>query len=565
MAGGLLQIIAYGAQDMYLTNNPQITFFKTVYRRHTNFSIESFEYGLLDDPNFGSKNSVTISRNGDLISKIYLRVVINKVIPKEGERFAWVRRLGHALLDYVQLTIGGAMIDRMYGAWLDVWYELVTRKKDNQLGLRKMLGDIEQLTELNEKPKPEYTLFIPLKFYFNRHWGLALPMIGIQYHQVSLDFVFIEREKLIVVNKKFSDVSGRINMIDVSILVDYIFLDKTERRRFGINGHEYLIEQVQFDGEEGIENSLKKMRLAFSYPVKEIVWFMKNGIYTSGKEFLCYSHKDDWTDEILKCAKQIIRDSIILRMGVITEIDAYGNEIIVSPPEDPPSDGDWEEFEAGSEGVTANGKITVINQSMNNSLWVNTDSLIVDGYSLTDKISATIEVFSDGDEDIIKILDVSTTLNARDFSITMDRFNDTRIASDNIIVRQFTNYGVWIDGNINPIAYSMLEQNDQERFPKRDSDFFNYLQPEMHHSNTPSDGINIYSFALFPEEHQPSGTSNFSKIENIFLNLWLEDKSQLPGLPSIDLLDKQSIIYVFAFNYNVLRVISGLAGLAYNS
>ncbi len=563
MAGGLLQIIAYGAQDMYLTNDPQITFFKTVYRRYTNFSIESFEHTIQDNPNFGTKNTIIIPRNGDLVSKMYLKVIVDKVVPNEGEKFAWVRRLGHALIRSVEVTIGGASIDKQYGTWLDIWYELVNRDDNDKVGLNKLLGDTPRMTAFNNQPKPEYTLYVPLKFWFNRHWGLALPMIGIQYHQVNLIFHFNPRINLIVTNSAFSQINN-LNMLDATVLVDYIFLDKDERRRFGTQGHEYLIEQVQFDGDEGIIEMVKRMQLRFNHPTKELYWAMKNGNYTSGKEFLCYSHENDWTNEILKCSRQIIIDSSILLMGPIFETDAYGNRILITPGEDPPSEGIWEEFEPGTQGVTANGKLTVINGSLDNSLWINTDSLMVGGFSITDRITATVEVFTDGEMDTLRVINVSTSLNARSLSIPVSNMIDTRINSDNVFVRQFTNYGVWIDGSINPFAFSMLTINDRERFEKRDGDFFNYLQPEMHHTNTPSDGINVYSFAAYPEDHQPSGTINFSKIENIFLTLWLEDISQFPGLPEIDIIDENSIIFVFAFNYNVLRVISGLAGLAYN-
>src|SRR5271170_693480 len=121
MAGGYLQLVAYGPQDMYLTNNPQITFFKVVYRRHTDFSIETFEYTILDGPNFGARSKITLPRNGDLISTMYLRIVVSEVVPGVGEKFAWVKRLGFALLRYVDIEIGGFTIDRQYGVWLDIW------------------------------------------------------------------------------------------------------------------------------------------------------------------------------------------------------------------------------------------------------------------------------------------------------------------------------------------------------------------------------------------------------------------------------------------------------------
>lgn len=562
MAGGLLQIIAYGPQDMYLTNNPQITFFKTVYRQHTNFSIETFEYTIQDNPNFGKMNTITIPKNGDLITKMYLKVILNKVELKDGEKFAWVRRIGHALLRSVEVDIGGVRIDKQYGTWLDIWYDLVSRKEEGTIGgLEKLLGDTPELTEYNNKSKPEYTLFIPLKFWFNRHYGLALPMIAIQYHEVRLHFVFENADKLVVTSKNYSGV-GDFNFLEADVLVDYVYLDKYERRKFANYGNEYLIEQVQFEGEDEVINDVVKLQLTFNHPVKELFWCMRNGNYTNNKKFICYSHKNDWSEDILRCSKQVIKDSIILLNGPITENDGYGNEIIIVPGEDPPENGDWEEFESGSQGMVASGNIQVLNGHETKSLWVNANSLSINSYSLTNKIFATIEVLTD---ETIQINNVSTTLTARDISIPVDNLIDTRINSDNdVCVNQFINYGVWIDGSVNPIAFSLLEFNDQERFERRDGDFFNYLHPEMHHSNTPRDGLNVYSFSIFPEEHQPSGTANFSKIERIILTLWLKDISETPDLPKIDIIVENTLLCVFAFSYNILRVMNGLAGIAYN-
>ena len=561
MAGGLLQIIAYGAQDIYLTNNPQITFFKTVYRQHTNFSMETFDHTIQDNPNFGKRNSIIIPRNGDLMTNMHLRVIIQRVNLNEGEKFAWVRRLGHAIIEMIEVVMGGVVIDRQYGTWLDIWYELVGRKEVEGVGgLEKLLGDTPELTKYDDQSKPEYIMLIPLKFWFNRHPGLALPLVGIQYHQIQLNIRFTERAKLVVTNPSFDRLAD-LNILEASVLVNYIYLDTVERRRFANYKHEYLIEQVQFDGEDDIISDTIRLQLTFNHPTKEIIWCMRNGNYTSGKKFICYSHLNDWSEEILKCAKIIIRDSIILLDAPITDIDAYGDEIIIVPGVDPPEDGVWEEFEPGSQGVVANGNINVINSSETKSLWVNNSSLLIDGYSLTNKIFASIEVLSD---DTIQINNVTTTLNARDMSFPSDRIIDTRLRSEYICVNQFNNYGLWIDGNVNPFMYSLLELNDQERFEKRDGDFFNYLQTEMHHSNTPTDGINVYSFAVNPEEHQPSGTANLSKIEKILFTVWLGDSKFYPGLPKIDIINNDSQMYVYAFNYNILRVMNGLTGIAYN-
>jgi hypothetical protein len=181
-----MQLVAYGAQDVYLTGNPQITFFKVVYRRHTNFSMENIEHTLTGNPNFGRRADVTIVRNGDLAGRILLKVRLDRVELDHqfaGLKVAWVRRLGHALLKSVECEIGGSRIDRHYAAWLDIWWEL-THTTEQERGYSRMIGDVAELTELAEVPaaggvvKDAYTLYIPLQFWFNRNTGLALPLIA---------------------------------------------------------------------------------------------------------------------------------------------------------------------------------------------------------------------------------------------------------------------------------------------------------------------------------------------------------------------------------------------------
>jgi len=562
MVGGLLQIIAYAAQDIYLTNNPQITFFKIVYRRHTNFSMEAFEYTIQENPNFGKKNEVIIPRNGDVITKMYLRIVIAGVTPNEGSKFAWIRRLGHALIRFVEINIGGVTIDRQTGTWLDIWYELA-RDSGHDKGYAHMIGDVPSMTSYSESSKPEFTLYIPLTFWFHRHMGLALPMIAILYHQVVIRVEFENINNLIVKNDQFGlDQITNLAFLDVGVVVDYIYLDNNERENFSNIPHEYLIEQVQFTGEESLEIEVMRFKLDFNEPCKEMMWLMRNGNYTNGKKFLCYTHKDNWTSVLQPCAEQILEDSITLLTAPIFGTDEYGNQIIVTPGEDPPEDGNWEEFAPGANGTTVNGNINVTNNNQNNTLWVNTQSLIVGDYNLFDKIKGTIVVNVDG---TILISNVTTTLNIRDVSIPVELLTDTRISStEDVCINMFSNYGIYIDGSFNPIAYSLLEFNDQNRFDRRPGIFFNYLQPEMHHSNTPKDGINVYSFSLQPESHQPTGTSNLSTIENIIFTVWIEDSTKTDNNPNLNIINVDTRMYIFAYSYNIFRCSNGLAGLAYN-
>lgn len=566
MAGGILQLLQYGAADVYFTANPQITYFKVVYRRHTNFSQELFENGITNSPDFGTKHQVRIFRLGDLMTSMYLMVDIAPVTPTSGSKFAWVRRLGHALLSSVEIEMGGVIFDRQYGEWLDIWYELA-RTGDHERGYLRMIGDVPELTELNDKTKPAYRLIIPFKFWFNRHVGLALPLVAIQYHEIYINLEFHKKETLVVSDCNFTDLS-QLRMVNASLLIEYIYLEDTERYRFSYVPHEYLIEQVQFDGDESVDRELKRVQLLYNHPVKELIWVGKNGFFLTGRRFLCYTHTDDWTSEILKCSRIFLEQSIILLPGPIYErdqygnivVDAYGNRVILEPGAPPPELGVWEEFPPEFTGTTQNGKITVINNSRDFSLWVNTNSLVIEGVSITGKISATINISTTGAK---MITNLTSDISDHDISFPVDLMIDTRLSNNtDVCVRQFSNYGLLISGRVDPFEFTQLDYNNVERFEKRNYRFFNYLMPEMHHNNTPADGINVYSFALKPEEHQPSGTSNFSRIEKIIMTFWFNDHTFEE--PPLNFVNPDSLIYIYAFNYNVLRIGNGLTGLAYN-
>jgi hypothetical protein len=539
MAGGLLQIVAYGFQDIYLTNDPQITFFKTIYRRYTNFSIESHEKTFNDNPDFGKMGKVKLYRLGDLATKMYLRIIINEVNLHKEEKFAWIRRLGHAMIRRIEIEIGGIVIDRHYGTWLDVWYELARTGKHDR-GYDKMIGDVDVLTEYNKKDKPEYVLYIPLQFWFNRHYGTALPLIAIQYHDIYIRVEFEEKEKLIIKNKQFNNYDN-IKILEVGLVTDYIYLDIDERRRFAYFAHEYLIEQVQTDYDVSIGEDIRRLRLTFNFPTKEIIWAPRNGNYISGKRFLCYTNKDDWSDEIIKCSRRIMEHSMTLSKHK------------------PNNSGSWEEFKPGVKNVlSSNGNYQVTNKNKEYSLWINLTSLVIKDCNITGKIEAIIKI--DKNSKII-IKNITSEISEEDISIPVEEMRDTRLTDESdVYVRQFSNYGLLITGQRNPLNSAKLEYNDYNRFDKRNGKFFGVLQPYLYHSNTPKDGINLYSFALEPEQYQPTGTSNLSKIENVILTLYFDDHR-----PYFDTSNLDNRLFIFAFSYNIFRVISGLTGLSYTS
>ena len=459
--GGLMQLVAYGAQDIYLTGNPQITFFKVVYRRHTNFAMEAIEQTFNGSANFGKKVTCTISRNGDLIHRIYLQATLPSVKLESGDgsgaQFRWLNWVGHNLINNVELEIGGQKIDKHYGDWLHIWNEL-TQEAGKQAGYADMVGNVPQLVNLltqggedcdNDctsgepnassevlKCSPEYTLYIPLQFWFCRNPGLALPLIALQYHEVKINLEFETLNNLCwdMTTGSGHTVRDRVSqsgLVSASLYVDYIYLDTDERRRFAQVSHEYLIEQLQFTGGESVTSSANKIRLNFNHPCKELVWVVQRDSYVS-------------------CDDNVV--------------------------------GPWK------------GQ-----QPFNYSdFWDR--AVLESGYSVT------------------------------------------RVEG--------------LAGK-NPVVTALVQLNGHDRFSVRDGRYFNLVQPFQHHTNIPAVGINVYSFALKPEDHQPSGTCNFSRIDNATLILTLSNNTVSASL--------SAQVRVYATNYNVLRIMSGMGGLAYSN
>ena len=439
-----MQLVAYGAQDIYLTGNPQITFFKVVYRRHTNFAMEAIEQVFMGNVQLGKKTSCTIARNGDLVGRMYLEIDLcyDETNDSSNEHSNLVDRPGHAMIDYVEIEIGGQCIDKQYGQWMDLWAQL-TSSCDEFHKLNRLVGGAwttnspqipsnalpvtcrQNLTALSRSftssPSPVnqfIKLYIPLQFWFNTNPGLALPLIALQYHEVKLNVMFNRPNSLNANSSSSSSANAVIE--NVNLYCDYIFLDTDERRRFAQVSHEYLIHQVQYNGKSCYQSneSCANIDLRFNHPVKEIVWS--------------------------------IQDS-----------------------------------------------------------------------SFSDNTSGNNEPFN-------------YNLNGL--------LEECR--------------------GVDAMKSAVIELNGHDRFRERDATYFRTVQPFQHHTGLFDNCQSLicakgmfycYSFALHPEKEQPSGTCNFSRIDNSVLNLRLEES------------DDSKTIKVYATNYNVLRIMSGMGGLAYSN
>lgn len=479
-----MQLVAYGAQDIYLTGNPQITFFKVIYRRHTNFSMESIEQTFNGSADFGKKVTCTVSRNGDLIHRVYLRVEVPTVnVPAQVSSsnytgFRWLNWLGHIIVKNVEIEIGGQRIDKHYGDWLHIWNEL-TQSAGHQLGYAHMVGNIPQLTSpvFNNTTAsvavPGKILYVPLEFWFSRNPGLALPLIALQYHEVKINLELRDVKDTYwagTTTDSGANWTTDLSKVQVgglascSLFIDYIYLDTDERRRFAQVSHEYLIEQLQFTGDESTSNTNNKVKLNFNHPCKELIWVVQpdanindqigsvpSATHALGKQWFNYTDAPDYT---------------------YNSTDAFTNSNTTIVP------GGMDRMTGSMPGIAAGG-------------------------------------------------------------------------ANNVFIP------VSFESGVNPVKTAKLQLNGHDRFSERDGDYFNLVQPYQHHENVPVAGVNVYSFGLKPEEHQPSGTCNMSRIDNATLQLTLTFASVTNG--------STVKIRVYAINYNVLRIMSGMGGLAYSN
>ena len=436
MPGGLLQLAAYGAQDLFLTGNPQMSFFIAAYKRHTNFAIESVNQKFIGENGFGKKVTCTLDRIGDLITNIFVDVTLSslKDLSKtEQDIVGWTNNIGYTLIKECEIEIGGTVIDKQYGMWMGIWYELTTPQSKRYAG--DLLIGKEPSTSTVEDRSKSYHLHIPLFFWFCRHEGLALPLIALQFHEVKINIEFRRFDEMWQsLNGKYNPTicpetcKGKYELINPSLYVDYMYLENEERKLFVQRKHNYLIEQVQINTETF--NTFQPdiiFNLNLCHPVKEIMWVVQN-------------------EDVLKK-----NTSYVNSIG-------KGNE------------------------------------------WFN---------------------FSD------RSLSTPTTGPG--------------------------------GGNhpTDPLIKAELQIEGNQRFSPRDAQFFRLLQPFQRHTFTPDWFVYMYSFALHPERLQPSGTCNFSRIDNADLVMTLASNTN-----ENEFLDNPRVT-LFATNYNVLQIASGMAGLAY--
>jgi len=544
-----MQLVAYGAQDVYLTGNPQITFWKVTYRRHTNFAMESIEQTFNGQADFGRRIQCTVSRNGDLAYRTYLQVTLPEINQDDEPGAAnavyarWLDCPGEQMISMVEVEIGGQRIDRQYGDWMHIWNQL-TQTSEQEDGYAKMIGNTTQLTYLTDPafadvatacgaanvpeavcaPRnalPETTLYVPLQFWFCRNPGLALPLIALQYHEVKINIEIRPMDECLFAVKNVDASTGAAanvkatgayakSLVAASLYVDYIFLDTDERRRMAQNPHEYLIEQLQFTGDESIGSSSNKIKLNFNHPCKELVWVVQPDANVS----YCDSFVQD----------KVLNKALGAQPFNYTDaIDALPNSI---------------------RAYSSAGQLNQPGAADGNTSVIDVDGLFQSpGANSAGGAAATAGTIQDG-----------AAISGLNAAFPVGQVHGVSDAGAFVLAETALKMHCWGE---NPVVTAKLQLNGQDRFSEREGSYFDLVQPFQHHTRTPDTGINCYSFALRPEEHQPSGTCNFSRIDNATLQL-------VVSAAAIGTANTAKV-RVYATNYNVLRVMSGMGGLAYSN
>jgi hypothetical protein len=470
--GALLQLVAYGAQDVFLTGKPTVTFFQSVYKRHTNFAMEAIPQTLAGQPNPGGLVSVTLARTGDLIGDMW--VVLQPTTASSAQLtsnnnvadMCWV---AERAFNSVELFIGGQSIDKHYQLWFRLYAEcfLDESKKYNY-------GKLTSLPVPNNVNQTSTGyVYLPLIFFFNRNPGLFLPLIALQYHEVRIDFTLT------------STYANYFGSNPPAIWANYIYLDKEERDKFATKNQEYLIEQVQYVNGDPVgtstENTPSVIRIQYNHPVKELIWVYQNPAPSSNPNAMW-----NFSSNVAN-VNVTIDTNKLAQSGSLCQPHNTGcpNLFIPSTLSSPL-------YSTAAGSVAQYGTIYAqSNVLTGNVLWVEAG------------------------------------------------------------LPQYGTANVTYGQEVGPLHKFKLILNGTERAAEQFGKYYNQYQPYQYHSGHPYPGIYVYSFAVKPEELQPSGACNFSRIDMAQVAISLKT-----GMPS---LNQQ----MFAVNYNILRIASGMGGLAF--
>jgi hypothetical protein len=290
MGGALLQLLAVGKQDAHFIGNPQISFFKKVFKRHTHYSIEPISQNFSETPHFGNKTSCIIDKKGDLLSDIYLEIQL----PALQANVSWINGIGHHIIKTVELLLGGEKIVTLTGEYIDMYSELRV-PSSKKLGYYNMIGKKSKESYNSNSYSNSLNLFVPLPFWFCTDLSNALPIISLQYTQIRVDIEFRPFSDSWYSGTSMSTIPSDKQITNAYLVCDYIYLDTFERKQFAQLDTEYLIEQVQISNNNTIRanTTSKIIELYFNHPIKELMWIYQITNVSSTNDWSNYSRTID--------------------------------------------------------------------------------------------------------------------------------------------------------------------------------------------------------------------------------------------------------------------------------
>ena len=538
MSGALLQLAALSSQDFYLTGNPEITLFKKSYLRYTNFSTETVKVTFDGDLTFNTKTTAKLEKTGDLISKIVLVIELGKT-NMSNVKWGYVDRIGHAIIDNINIDIGQSKIDLYYKDWIDI-YQRMNKDKSQADTYNKMIGNITALKNF-EYMHDMYTLYIPLEFWTGKNTSSAFPICSLNTQLFNIG-VTLRNNIMDIINWQGDIPPNTNDLPNISgyLLVDYIYLDNDEKNLFVNNNHDYLIEIVQ-EMEYNISILYNPINLIFDKPTKYLLWYVQLERYSQRNQFMSWAPDDNWEKARTNFAKLIW---LITREGLDTS--DKNNPII-------------------------NFNTTYVNIGQ-------VPPLIKDGHPTLEMLASKVNglllfATSDGSSIIAKatidnVILLKNDITFEDMSTTNEEFkNDTDIINNTISTQNefmdintysiidIFNYGNFINRSDNPVIKSSFQLNGKNRFQERDSFFYNYLQSYYYFKNSPPDGVNVYSFSMHPDDTQPSGILNLGYINSKTLNITLGKYNNTFN----DYLAyfKTGTVKVYALGYDILKIYKG--------
>lgn len=492
MGQGLLLLTCVGKENIYLSSEPDITFFKASYKRYTNFLTETAVQYFTNTPDFGRCATVNISKNADLLSNIYIYVKLpdivksnHSILPENIKKFRWVNKIGLAIIKYVDLEIGGTLIERNFSDWLNIWYELnLDYGKTN--AFNKMIGNIEVLTSFTNS-KSSYELNIPLNFWFCQDAGIALPLISMIHDVIKIHVEF----------NSFTSVYNEspTNYMQVNEL-------------FCLFTYGELIKQTVVD------------KLAIGIFV----------YYDNIKQYIYYNKvKGDFITP-----SELDKRYVVVGSDSLFEINITPNTLITQ---------DEPYFKYNYPSII--------------------ESYLLVNYIYLDNDERFVFLNKSHDYLIPMVQNIHEQFfNSANITYKIPFINSNKVIfwraqlNSNIMTNDLFNYSLYPITNKynNIIEKEYINLNSINSMSLANIELYTNLQIYLNNYTSSSTGINMYSFSLYPKCYQPSGSLNFSSIDNSYIKITLNNTINYQNSVSIK---------GYGLQYNIFKIVDGLSTLEF--